>query len=84
MPICKGHKIPSLIKEEKFTQWQEGVRKDMERAFGNLKTLWKIVSCPIEIWNLSAIANQIMTAHILHNIVVANHKMGDDIDDTIQ
>ncbi len=33
--------------------------------------------CPIEIWNLSDIANQIMTALILHNVVVSDHVMGD-------
>ncbi len=46
------------------------MKKDIERAFGNLTILWKFVSHPIEIWNLSKIANQITIALILHNIVV--------------
>ncbi len=62
--------IPSTTKEVKYTQWQEGVRKDIERAFDNLKLLWKSVSCPIQIWNLLDIVNWIMTALILHNFVV--------------
>ena len=48
-----------------------------ERAFGNLKIMWKFVSRPIEIWNLNDIASRISTALILHNIVVSDRVMGD-------
>ncbi len=51
--------------------------KDIERAFGNLKILWKFVSRPIETWNRSDIANRIMTALILHNVIVSDSVMGD-------
>ncbi len=33
--------------------------------------------CLIELWNLADISNQIMTALILHNVVVSDHVMGD-------
>ena len=75
--FVKGIKIPSTNEEAKYTEWQEGVRKDIERAFGNLKTLWKFISRPIEIWNLSHIANRVTTALILHNVVVSDRVMGD-------
>ncbi len=39
--------------------------------------MWIFVSHPIETWNLSNIANRIMTALVLHNVVVSDHVMGD-------
>ncbi len=57
--------------------WQEAAWKDIERAFGNLKIMWKFVSPPIEIWNLNDIASRMSTALILHNIIVSNRVMGD-------
>ena len=65
--FVKGIKIPSTRCETRFTAWQEAARKDIERAFGNLKIMWKFVSRPIEIWNLNDIASIISTALILHN-----------------
>ncbi len=56
---------------------KESARKDIERALSNLKILWKFVTRPIEIWNLSDIVNQFMTALILHNVVVSDCIMGD-------
>ncbi len=55
--FVQGIKLPVSIKETKYTQQQESARKDIERAFGNLKILWKFVSCSIETWNLTDIAN---------------------------
>ena len=45
--------------------------------FGNLKIMWKFVSRPIKIWSLNDIASRMLTALILHNVVVSNHVMGD-------
>ena len=70
--FVKGIKIPLTNEETKYTKWQEAVRKDIERAFGNLKILWKFFCCPIEIWSLNDIADHIKTLLILHNIVVAD------------
>ena len=76
--FMKGIKIPLTNEETKYTKWQEAVRKDIERAFGNLKILWKFVCRPIEIWSLNDIADHITILLILHNIVVADQVMGDD------
>ena len=57
--------------------WQEAVWKDIERAFGYLKIMWKVLSRPIEIWNLNDIASRMLIALILHNVVVSDHVMGD-------
>ena len=51
---------------------------DIERAFDNLKIIWKIVSHPIEIWSLlDNTAIRITTTLILHNVVVSDRMMGD-------
>ena len=42
-----------------------------------MKIMWNIVSRPSEIWNLNDIASRMLTALILHNIVVSNCVMGD-------
>ena len=39
--------------------------------------MWKFVSCPINIWILHDIERRILTALILHNVVVSDHVMGD-------
>ncbi len=62
--FVKGIKIPLTNEEAKFIKWQEGVRKDIEHAFGNLKILWK--------FGLKDIADQITTSLILHKIVMTN------------
>ena len=74
--FVQGIKVPLTTEETKYTKWQEGARKDIKRAFGNLKILWKFVSRPMEIWSLNDIANQITTALVLHNIVVTDRVMG--------
>ncbi len=58
-------------------KWEEVALKNIERAFGNLKIMWKFVSCPIEIWSLTDIAIRILTVLILHNVVVSDHVMDD-------
>jgi hypothetical protein len=38
--FVKGIKEPIIESEKRFTAWQEGARKDIERAFGVLKACW--------------------------------------------
>ncbi len=57
--------------------WQEATWKDIKRAFVNLKIMWRFVSHLIKIWNLNDIASRMLTALILHNVVVSNCVMGD-------
>ncbi len=75
--FVKGIKIPLTRSKTRFTTWQEAARKDIERAFGYLKIMWKFVSHPIEIWNLNDIASRMSTVLILHHIVVLIRVMGD-------
>ncbi len=53
--FVKGIKIPLTTSKTRFTTWQEDAQKDIERAFGNLKIMWKFASHPIEIWSLNDI-----------------------------
>ncbi len=75
--FMKGIQIPLTRSKTRFMMWQEAVRKDIERAFGNLKIMWKFVFCPINIWNIKDIASRMSTALILHDVVVSDHVMGD-------
>ena len=38
--FVKGIKTSLTRNETRFTTWQEAARKDIERAFGNLKIMW--------------------------------------------
>jgi Plant transposon protein len=58
-------------------KWQEGARKDMERAFGVLKAKWKGIAHPIHLMDLKSIANMMATAIVLHNMCVSDRVMGD-------
>ncbi len=72
-----GIKAPLTRNATRFTTWQEAVQKDSQRAFGNLKIMWKFVSCPIEIWSLNDIARRISAALIFSNVIVSDCVMDD-------
>ncbi len=56
--FIKGIKTPLTRSEMRFTTWQEAIWKDIERAFGNLKIMWKFLSCPIKIWSLTVLQEE--------------------------
>ncbi len=58
-------------------KYNEGVYNDIERAFGNLKSLWKYVSGLIDIWSLNGVANLIKIAIEFDNFMVADNIMDD-------
>jgi Plant transposon protein len=45
--FVRGITEPIGETESRFTAWQEGARKDIERAFGVLQGMWKAVANPI-------------------------------------
>jgi Plant transposon protein len=75
--FVRGYKAPILAEEKKFTKWQEGARKDVERAFGVLQAKWKAIANPIHLIDLKAIANLMATCIVLHNMCVSDRVMGD-------
>ena len=50
--FVKGMKEPATDDEKTFTEWQEAVRKDIERAFGNLQGRFQALATPIMLMDL--------------------------------
>ena len=60
--------------KEHFTKCQEGVRKDVERAFGVLQARWEIVKNPVRQWDLDTISNIMMACIIMHNMILEDER----------
>ena len=70
-------KEPATEDEKTFTEWQEAVRKDIERACGNLQGRFQALATPIVLMDLQIIANLCSSSLILHNMYVSDRIMGD-------
>ena len=57
--------------------WQEGARKDIERAFGVLQCRWKAMTYPIHRVDLEGACSLTACCLILHNMCVEDRVMGD-------
>jgi hypothetical protein len=69
---------PITSEQQRYSGWQEAVRKDIERAFGVLKAQWQILARPIMLLHtLLEIAKRASTCFILHNMLVSDRVMGD-------
>jgi Plant transposon protein len=66
--------------KSRFTAWQEGARKDIERAFGVLQGMWKAVASPIHKEKSDVIANLVATCILLHNMCVSERIMKDAVN----
>ena len=75
--FVKGMKEPVTDDEKTFTEWQETVRKDIERAFGVLQGRFQALATPIVLMDLKVIANLCSCSLILHNMCVSDRIMGD-------
>ena len=75
--FVKGIKEPLTNQEVRYTAWQEGARKDIERAFGVLKGKFQFVARPILMMNRLQIAKRIATCMMLHNMAVSDRVMDD-------
>ena len=75
--FVKGMKEPITDDEKTFTEWQEAVRKDIERAFGVLQGRFQALATPILLMDLTVIANLCSSSLILHNMCVSDRIMGD-------
>ena len=78
--FVKGMKQPITEEEKQYTSWQEGARKDIERASGILKGCWQFMARPILLLNLADVGRRVQTCLILHNILVCDRVM-DSIGD---
>jgi len=76
--FVRGVKLPSSQREKKFTSWQEGARKDVERAFGVMKNTWQFLDRPILLHDLKDISNRVVSCLLLHNILVTDRTMREE------
>lgn len=60
-----------------FSTLQEAARKDIERAFGVLQARWGMVSQPCRLWCLEEVAQMMICAIILHNMIVEERSEDD-------
>ena len=76
--FVKGITYPVTRREKKFTQWQEAVRKDIERAFGLLQGKFQCMARPFHQLSLDVLANRVGACLILHNMCVSDRVMDGD------
>jgi hypothetical protein len=77
--FVRGFQEPTNQSEQDFTRWQEGARKDVERAFGVLQAKFQFIARPIHLHHLQDIANRVATCIILHNMCVSDRVMMGDV-----
>ncbi|XP_073120673.1 uncharacterized protein [Henckelia pumila] len=65
-PLSQKHKI--------FARYQDGVRKDVERAFGVLQERWHIVRGSFRLWDPIDQDYIMKTCIILHNMIVEDER----------
>ncbi|CAJ1969827.1 unnamed protein product [Cylindrotheca closterium] len=78
--FVKGLSAPISHADKSFNSWQEGARKAIEGAFGNLEQKFKFFSSPINLWNVDTIAKRVRTCLILHNMTVSDRVMNGDVN----
>ncbi|XP_021729191.1 uncharacterized protein LOC110696222 [Chenopodium quinoa] len=61
-------------KRKRFAQFQEGARKDIERAFGVLQKRFTIVCNPAHLWKKSEVGNVMKACIILHNMIIEDER----------
>jgi hypothetical protein len=68
--FVKTISAPNSKEEEHFIKWQEGVRKDIERAFGIIQSKFRWLVRPIELWDQEGIERVVIGCIMLHNMMV--------------
>ena len=69
-------RLPQGPKASLFATHQEGVRKDVERAFGVLQARFAIVKRPGLFWDKIKIGKIMRACIILHNMIVEDERDG--------
>lgn len=65
---------PRTTKEKYFAAKQEGVRKNIERAFGVLQGKWLILQGSARFWGIDTLQDIMMTCLILHNMIIDDER----------
>jgi len=66
--------LPQTEKHKLFAKYQEGARKDVERAFGVLQSRFTIVRRPARLWKRKSVGRIMLACVILHNMIVEDEK----------
>ncbi|KAL1336273.1 hypothetical protein AAHE18_10G050600 [Arachis hypogaea] len=72
--FVKSISKPQGEKHKLFAQYQEGQRKDMERAFEVLQARFAIIRGPVRFWEKKKLANIMRACIILHNMIVEDER----------
>ncbi|XP_062005644.1 uncharacterized protein LOC133722793 [Rosa rugosa] len=72
---------PTRPKDLKFSQAQEGYRKDVERCFGILQTRFSIVRGAARMWEREDLRFIMLTCIILHNMIIEDERPDDSDED---
>ncbi|XP_015946256.1 uncharacterized protein LOC107471327 [Arachis duranensis] len=72
--FVKSISKPQGKKRKLFAQYQEGQRKDVERAFGVLQARFAIIRGPTHFWEKKKLANIMRACIILHNMIVEDER----------
>ncbi|KAL9672821.1 hypothetical protein QQ045_029074 [Rhodiola kirilowii] len=74
MTCKKYYRLPQSEPDKLFAKYQEGCRKDIERAFGVLQARFKIIREPARMWDISDLAIIMRSCIILHNMIVEDER----------
>ena len=72
--FVKSIRLPQSEPDKLFAKYQEGCRKDIERAFGVLQARFKIIREPARLWDISDLAIIMRSCIILHNMIVEDER----------
>ncbi|XP_013617289.1 PREDICTED: uncharacterized protein LOC106323762 [Brassica oleracea var. oleracea] len=72
--FVKSIRLPQSESDNLFAKYQEGYRKDIERAFGVLQARFKIIREPARMWEISNLAIIMRSCIILHNKIVKDER----------
>jgi HD superfamily phosphohydrolase YqeK len=72
--FVKTVNAPQSAEDKLFSQRQESVRKDVEKAFGVLQARFDIVRRPARLWKQADVINIMQACVILHNMIVEDEK----------
>jgi Plant transposon protein len=73
---------PTTKRSTYYSKWQEGARKDVERAFGVIQRKFQILVHRSEQWYVEEIQTIVVCCVALHNMMVSHRIANDEMEDT--
>ncbi|XP_057446187.1 uncharacterized protein LOC130738259, partial [Lotus japonicus] len=72
--FVKSIRLPQSEPDKLFAKYQEGCRKDIERAFGVLQARFKIIRELARLWDIADLGIIMRSCIILHNMIVEDER----------